>query len=188
MASKLGVRVWSRSLPQGTWLISHFKSLGGSCNNAPIGVIPSVDNMPSAKFIFPPNFAALTKAETFTVKIAISHLDTGHFTNVETTFMAGPVEVNTNGDIIGHSHIVIEKLTGFGQTIPTDPKNFAYFGTLNNPAVNGVLTADVPGGLPAGFYRISTFHTGANHQPCTYTSRLVLRTAQDLTRLPLLDL
>jgi hypothetical protein len=150
------------------------KSLGGSCNTAPIGVLPSVDNMPSAKFIFPPNFAAVTKGETFTVQLAISHLETGWFTNPQTTYMAAPVEVNASGDVIGHSHIVIEQVTGFGQTTPTDPKSFAFFKALNSAAVDGVLSTDVTGGLPAGYYRITAFHTAANHQPSAYTPSLVL--------------
>jgi len=138
---------------------------GGSCNPAPIGVIPSVENMPSAKFIFPPNFEALAKSTTFTVRLAISHLQTGWFTNSQNTYMSAPVEVNAFGDVIGHSHIVIEKLTGFAQTTPTDPKNYAFFKALNDPAVNGVVSTDVTGGLAAGFYRIAAFHSGSNHQP-----------------------
>ena len=121
--------------------------------------------MPSAKFIFPPNFAAVTKATTFTVQLAISHLQTGWFTNAQNTFMSAPVEVNAFGDVIGHSHIVIEKLSGFSQTTPTDPKGYVFFKALNDPAVNGVLSANVTGGLPVGYYRIAAFHTGGNHQP-----------------------
>jgi hypothetical protein len=32
---------------------------GGSCNPAPIGLIPSVENMPSSKFVTPPNFGTI---------------------------------------------------------------------------------------------------------------------------------
>ena len=142
-----------------------YRCIGGSCNTAPIGVLPSTDNMPSAKFIFPPNFDAVTKSETFTVKLAINHLETGWFTNPQTNFMSAPQEINANGDIMGHSHIVIEQLTGFGQTTPTDPRTFVFFKALNDPAVDGVLSTDVTGGLSPGYYRIAAFHTGANHQP-----------------------
>ena len=144
-----------------------------------MGVIPSVENMPSAKFIFPPNFEALAKATTFTVRLAISHLQTGWFTNSQNTYMSAPVEVNAFGDVIGHSHIVIEKLSGFGQTTPTDPKNYAFFKALNDPAVNGVLSTDVTGGLPVGFYRIAAFHSGSNHQPSECDNNL--QPAQGLT-------
>lgn len=138
---------------------------GGSCNPAPIGVIPSVDNLPSAKFIFPPNFEVLAKGQTFEVQVAISHLDTGWFTNPDLTYLSAPLQVNANGDIMGHSHVVIEPITGFGQTTPTDPKQFKFFKGLNAPAVNGVLTTNVTGGLPAGYYRIAVINSGANHQP-----------------------
>jgi len=137
----------------------------GSCNPAPIGAIPSVDNMPSSKFIFPPNFAAVKANETFTVKIAINHLETGWFTNADSTYMAAPIIVNADGDVMGHAHIVVEQLTGFGQTTPTDPRTFTFFKALNDPSVDGVSSIDIAGGLPAGYYRIATFHTGANHQP-----------------------
>ena len=130
--------------------------------------------MPSSKFIFPPNFAALKANETFTVKIIVNHLDTGWFTNPGNTYMAAPIAVNAAGDVFGHSHIVIDRLTGFGQTTPTDPRTFAFFRALGDPAVDGFQSTDVTGGLPAGYYRITTFHTGANHQPSTNAPCLVL--------------
>jgi len=139
--------------------------LDGSCNNAPIGVIPSVDNMPSAKFIFPKNFETVVKNKTFTVQLAINHLETGWFTNPQNTYMSSPQVVNGGGDVMGHSHLVIERLTGFNQTTPTDPKTFEFFKALNDPAVNGTLSCVVTGGLPAGYFRIAAFHTGMNHQP-----------------------
>lgn len=138
--------------------------LGGSCNNAPIGVIPSFDNMPSSKFIFPPNFAALRANETFTVRIAVNHLETGWSTSSQTAFLSAPVMVNAAGDVMGHSHLVIEHVTGFGQTTPTDPRVFVYYRMIGDLAVNGVLSTDVAGGLPAGYYRIATYPVGANHQ------------------------
>jgi hypothetical protein len=121
--------------------------------------------MPSAKFIFPPNFEVLAKGRAFTIQLAINHLETGWFTNPDTTYMSAPLAVNSNGDIMGHTHVVVEKLTGFGQTIPTYPKEFVFFKGLNLPVVNGVLSTNVTGGLPAGYYRIAVLHSGANHQP-----------------------
>ena len=124
-----------------------------------------MNNIPSAKFIFPPNFETLAKNTTFTVQIAINHLETGWFTNPLKNYMSGPQEVNTSGDVIGHSHIVIERLTGFGQTTPTNPMGFVYFKGLNDPAQGGVLSSNVTGGLAAGYYRIAVIHSGMNHQP-----------------------
>ena len=143
-------------------------SVAGSCNNAPIGLIPSVDNIPSAKFMFPTNFGTVPKNQSFTVQVAIRHLETGWFTNPMNTYMSSPQVVNAAGDVIGHSHIVIERLAdGFNQTTPTDPTKFEVFQGLNAPAVNGVLAWEVTPGLDSGHYRIAVIHTGANHQPST---------------------
>jgi hypothetical protein len=152
----------------------YFESVGGSCNAAPIGAIPSVDNIPSSKFIYPPNFGLITGGQNFTVRVAVRNFQAGNFTNPDSTYMSGPNEVNADGNIIGHSHIVVERLIALNQTSPMDPKAFELFVNLNEGAVDGVLSFDVIGGLPVGVYRIATFHTGSNHQPSAYTSRLVL--------------
>lgn len=36
----------------------------------------------------------------------------------------------------------------------TDPTKFAFFKGLNDPAQDGILSATVPGGLPAGVYKV----------------------------------
>lgn len=126
--------------------------------------------MPSAKFIFPTNFGTIPVNQSFTVQVAISHLDTGWFTNPNLTYISAPQEVNAAGDVMGHSHVVIELLTdGFNQTKPTDSKEFAYFQGLNAPAVDGVLSCTVPQDkLGAGHYRIAVIHSASNHQPSTW--------------------
>jgi len=73
--------------------------------------------------------------------------------------------VNGQGQIIGHSHVVVELLTALDQTTPTDPTKFAFFKGLNSPAANGILSADVTNGLPAGAYKLSSINSAANHQP-----------------------
>ena len=40
---------------------------GGSCNPTPMGDIPSVDNMPSVKFQFPPNGGNVAANTEFTI-------------------------------------------------------------------------------------------------------------------------
>lgn len=79
--------------------------------------------------------------------------------------MSAPLQTDGNGNVMGHSHVVIEQLTGFGQTTPTNPKNFVFFKGLNSPAVNGVLSTTVTGGIGPGYYRLTVIHSGANHQP-----------------------
>jgi hypothetical protein len=137
----------------------------GSCNPAPMGLIPSNDNMPSAKFAFPPNGGQVVENTAFTITMNINNLASGNFVNAELNYFAAPQQLNSAGQILGHSHVVVETLTSATQTTPTNPKNFAFFKGLNAAAVNGQLTADVSAGLPAGSYKLSSINTAANHQP-----------------------
>jgi len=137
----------------------------GSCNPAPMGVIAATTNMPSSKFIFPQNLATIKQNTSFTIQMAISNLETGNFVNADENFFAAPQQVNAQGQIQGHSHVVIEAIDSLTSTTPTDPTRFAFFKGLNDPAQNGVLTADVTTGLPAGTYRLASINTAANHQP-----------------------
>lgn len=137
----------------------------GSCNPAPIGAIPSVDNMPSSKFSFPQNFGTLKANTPFTVEMQIKNMQTGFFVNAQENYFAAPQQLNAQGQIQGHSHVVIEQLTSLDQTTPTDPKKFAFFKGLNAAAVGGKLTADVTNGLPTGFYKLSSINSASNHQP-----------------------
>ncbi|KAI0325035.1 hypothetical protein GY45DRAFT_1375080 [Cubamyces sp. BRFM 1775] len=137
----------------------------GSCNPAPMGVIAATTNMPSSKFIFPSNGVQVKANTNFTIQMAISHLETGHFTNANENFFAAPQVVNSAGDIQGHSHVVIEKLDSISQTKPTNPNVFAFFKGLNDVAQNNVLSTVVAGGLPAGAYRLASINSAANHQP-----------------------
>jgi len=138
----------------------------GSCNPAPMGIIAATTNMPSAKFIFPKNGGEVEANKDFTVQLAVNNLDTGFFTNAQETYFAAPQQVNSaNGNVQGHSHVVIEKLNSMDQTTPTNPGTFAFFKGLNEAAQGGVLTADITSGLDEGVYRIASINTAANHQP-----------------------
>jgi len=137
----------------------------GSCNPAPIGAIPSVDNMPSSKFTNPKNGGTVAANQQFTISMAINNLATGNFVNAQANYFAAPQQLNGQGVIVGHSHVVVEQLTALDQTTPTDPKKFAFFKGLNAAAAGGVLTADVTSGLPAGAYRLCSINSAANHQP-----------------------
>jgi len=137
----------------------------GSCNPAPMGLIPSKTNMPSAKFVNPPNFGTIPANQPFVITLAITNLETGHFVNAEQNYFAAPQQLNSQGLIIGHSHVVVEALDSLSQSTTTDPTKFAFFKGLNAAAVNGLLSANVTAGLPAGTYKVSTINTAANHQP-----------------------
>ncbi|KAG6854076.1 hypothetical protein C0991_010823 [Blastosporella zonata] len=137
----------------------------GSCNPAPIGSIPSVSKMPSAKFTFPKNGGTVIADTEFKITMNINNLVTGNFVNAQENYFAAPQQLDSTGTIIGHSHVVVEALTAIDQTTPTDPTKFAFFKGLNDAAVGGALTADVTSGLPAGAYRLCSINSCANHQP-----------------------
>jgi len=137
----------------------------GSCNPAPMGVIPSSSNMPSAKFTNPKNGDTIAANQAFTISMAINNLVTGNFVNAEQNYFAAPQQVGAQGSVQGHSHVVVEAMTSLTQTTPTNPKNFAFFKGLNNAAQGGILSAAVANGLPAGAYRLCSINTAANHQP-----------------------
>ncbi|GAB1521300.1 hypothetical protein RhiTH_004392 [Rhizoctonia solani] len=138
---------------------------GGSCNGVPMGRILAVDKMPSSKFAFPKNGQTIKANTAFTIRMAIKNLSTGNFVNPTTNYYSAPAQTTADGTLIGHSHVVIEKLTSKTQSTPTDPRKFAFFKGLNQAAVGGILTADVTAGLPAGEYRIASINSAANHQP-----------------------
>ena len=130
-----------------------------------MGIIAATTNMPSSKFTFPTNGAVIQENTAFTISMAIQNLETGNFVNANANYFSAPQQVTTSGNVVGHSHVVIDFLDSLNQTTPTNPTRFAFFKGLNAAADNGVLTAAVTQGLPAGAYRLSSINTAANHQP-----------------------
>jgi len=137
----------------------------GSCNPTPMGMLPSTANMPSSKFVFPKNGAVLSANVGFTIEMAINNLQTGSFVNSLTNYMSAPQTLNSEGNIIGHSHFVIEAIASLDDTTPTDPRKFAFFKGVTQPAEDGVLKVNVDHGLPAGTYRLASINSASNHQP-----------------------
>lgn len=138
---------------------------GGSCNPAPMGQIPSVNNLVGAKFQFPRNLDVIKSNTAFTINYAIAHLQTGFFTNAAKTYYAAPQQINNAGDVIGHSHVVIEAQGSLQSTDLVTDNKFVFFKGVNGAAKNGILSADVTDGLPAGIYKLTTINSAANHQP-----------------------
>ena len=138
----------------------------GSCNPAPMGEIAAFTNMPSSKFVNPKNNDKVAANKDFTIQMAIKNLETGNFVNPNTNYFAAPQQVNAQGNIKGHSHVVIEKIDALDSVTVTDPTKFAFFKGLNAAAnAQGILSVAVTGGLPAGVYRLASINTAANHQP-----------------------
>ena len=137
----------------------------GSCNPAPMGQIAPTTNMPSSKFTNPANGDTIPANQTFTVSMAVNNLQTGTFVNANSNYYSAPQQLNSAGTIIGHTHVVIQQLQSLDQTSPIEPTSFVFFKGINAAAVDGVVTADVDGGLSPGFYRIASINSAANHQP-----------------------
>jgi hypothetical protein len=137
----------------------------GSCNPVPMGDIIPQANMPSSKFQFPQNFAKIPANQPFTAEIAVQNMDTGFFTNAQKNYFSAPQQLNGQGILIAHSHIVIQPMNDFDSPNILDPLDFVFFKGLNAPAQNGVLSADVTDGVPPGKYRMGSIHSSANHAP-----------------------
>lgn len=153
-------------LTQNVALTDGLQVKAGSCNPTIMGVIASTSNMPRSKFSFPKNGQVIQADTAFTLQMKIGNLQTGNFVNPNANYYAAPQTVNGGGDIIGHSHVTIQKIDDVASPNPLDPTVFAFFKGFNNVAANGILTADVPApGLPSGFYRMCSINAAANHQP-----------------------
>jgi hypothetical protein len=139
----------------------------GSCNPAPMGVIASSSNMPSSKFVTPANLDTVKANTNFTIKMALSNLEAGNFVNAKLNYYSAPQTVNSQGNIVGHSHFVIQAIDSLTSTKVLDPQVFSFFQGVNTPAgPDGTLSVPVKGGLPAGTYRLASINTASNHQPC----------------------
>lgn len=130
-----------------------------------MGQIPAATAMPSCKFTFPTNMGTIPANQAFTISMAIQNMETGNFVNAASNYFSAPQQLNAQGQIVGHSHVVVENISSLKQNTPNDPNKFAFFKGLNSAAQNGILTADVTAGLPAGTYKLSSINTAANHQP-----------------------
>jgi len=150
---------------EGKTLTNGLQVKEGSCNGIVMGDIPSTSKMIGAKFTFPKNFDVVKAFQDFTVELQINNLETGSFTNPNTNYYGAPQQLNSNGVIVGHTHIVINKISSFQDTTPADATTFAFFKGIDPPANNGISSVVVTNGLEAGSYRLCSINTAANHQP-----------------------
>jgi len=150
---------------QGKTLTNGEQVQTGSCNGIPMGDIPKVDDIPAAKFQFPTNMGTIPANEDFTIQLKTSGFETGSFTNANTNYYSAPQQLNDQGQIIGHCHVVVSPLNSLTSTDLGTPLGFTFFKGIDDPAVNGISTADVTGGVPAGAYRLCSINTSANHVP-----------------------
>lgn len=138
--------------------------LTGVCSNTPQGNIPKVENMPSTLILSPRNDQRIKVNKKFTIRVKISKLQTGFFSDPAVTYNTFPQELNGDGLIKGHSHVTVQFLGARGNQFP-DANTFAFFKGLNDVAEDGVLFTDVAEGLPEpGVYRVCTIMSSFSHQ------------------------
>lgn len=142
----------------------------GFCSSQTQGEVPSTNNMVSTLIIFPPNGIVLKANQNFTAKVKSINLNTGFFSDAATDYYDLPQQLGANGNINGHNHITIQSIEGFNAANVPDPRVFAFFKGLNDPADgSGILAQEVgeasKPGLPAGCYRMCTMTSAFTHQP-----------------------
>jgi len=129
-----------------------------------MGAIVTPNNAPSIKISLPQNFATVPASTNFVVKMKINKMQTGSFTQPQKTYYMAPGQVNGQRQLIGHTHVTMQKIQSFTSTEVLNGTAFSFFKGVNGAAVNGELTADL-GNVTPGFYRICTMNGAANHQP-----------------------
>ncbi|ORY67079.1 uncharacterized protein BCR38DRAFT_151046 [Pseudomassariella vexata] len=150
----------------GKTLTNGLQNTDGSCNGIPMGNIPAKSAMISSILLNPQAGDTITAGTDFDVQVQTSNLVAGSFTNADTTYYSAPQDLQ-DGKVIGHTHITVQDLgDSLNPTTPPDPTQFAFFKGINDAGDgNGLLSAIVSGGLPAGNYRVCTMNSAANHQP-----------------------
>ncbi|KAK5661802.1 hypothetical protein OQA88_9904 [Cercophora sp. LCS_1] len=148
-----------RTLTNGKQLAS------GSCNGIPMGRIPAAKNMISAIITKPQPGDRLVANTTFEIVVQTRNLHAGFQTNPAAAYYTAPQDLDDNGLVLGHCHVVVERLESLRTTVAPDPTQFVFFKGINDKDDGGVLRAQVTAGLPSGWYRICTMIAASNHQP-----------------------
>jgi hypothetical protein len=106
----------------------------------------------------------LAAEEPFTIQLRIEGMETGFRVNPITNYLAAPQQLTLRDGIRGNAAIVVEQVSSFNQSEPTEPRRFAFFSAVGLGS-NGVSTADLDTGLPPGAYRLSSILRSENYQP-----------------------
>lgn len=132
-----------------------------------MGDIPAKTNMVSSIITNPQQGGAEIPSDTtFNITIQTANLVAGSFTNADATYYAAP-QFLSGGSVVGHTHVTVQDLgNNLNPTAALDATQFAFFKGINDAGNGqGLLTAEVTGGLPAGNYRVCTMASASNHQP-----------------------
>jgi hypothetical protein len=114
----------------------------------------------------PKNLDTIASGETFNIVLQTKGIQLGTFTNAQKTYFANPQKLNAQGQIIGHTHIVMETIDALDSTTVTDPTKFFFFKGVNDAQdAQGNVQVPVTGGVKPGVYRMCTIVSSATHQP-----------------------
>ncbi|THV47229.1 hypothetical protein BGAL_0326g00080 [Botrytis galanthina] len=152
----------------GETLTNGLQIVTGSCNGIPMGQIPAKNKMMSSIITFPLAGSATIKSDTtFNITVQMSNITPGSFSNADSTYFSAPQQLDSSGVVIGHTHITVQDMgSSLNPTGTLDPTQFAFFKGINDAGNGqGLLSATVNGGLPAGNYRVCTMASSTNHQP-----------------------
>lgn len=127
-----------------------------------MGHIPAPTNMPSTRFKEPQNGGVFLENSPISVTLISNNLAIGNAVNPGKSYLAAPQQLNSDGLVLGHCHIVVDALESFGQQSPTDPSKPVFFTEVGTPMLSSLSTTVT---LPAGFYRMTATIHAANHQP-----------------------
>lgn len=131
-----------------------------------MGDLPSTANMVSSIILNPQTGVTIPANQDFTLQAQVANLNAGTFTNADTSYYAAPQRIGAGGNIIGHIHFTVQSIGSLNPTTPPDAGVFAFFkGVDDDGNGQGLLSAAVAGGLPAGTYRACTLSSAGNHQP-----------------------
>ncbi|KAB8293357.1 hypothetical protein EYC80_007679 [Monilinia laxa] len=151
----------------GSTLTNGLQITTGSCNGIPMGKLPAKTAMVSSTIINPPTGGkGIPSDTTFNITVQMSNLVAGSFTNADSTYFSAPQDLS-DGKVIGHTHVTVQDLgKSLNPTSALDATQFAFFKGINDAGNGqGLLSAVVTGGLPAGNYRVCTMASSSNHQP-----------------------
>jgi hypothetical protein len=133
-----------------------------------MGDIPAKTSMVSSIITFPLSGSAskLQSDTSFNITVQTQNLVAGSFTDADATYYAAP-QALSGGKVVGHTHVTVQDLgNSLNPTKALDATQFAFFKGINDAGNGqGLLTAVVTGGLPAGNYRVCTMASSSNHQP-----------------------
>jgi hypothetical protein len=135
-----------------------------TCSEMIQGSIPTVDKMVSTVILSPKNGEVVGLNTKVTFKVKTKNMELGAFADPKSAYFAAPQQLNAQGQIIGHQHIVAQFIAKADE--PLDASVFEFFKGLELKDTDGILTASNDIGFnKTGEYRICTITGASTHQP-----------------------